>query len=90
MAMSSEKIQEILTAHAETERRKRLLREAAEDMAEALRPFAHFVEMLEQQPLRPLGETIYRIHFGTKWEADIKRSDLVRARDVLRKAGVLP
>lgn len=57
----------------------------AERLEEALAPFAHFADQYERAPLRGAADTLYGIHTGTEFEAELKLSDCRAARDLLKR-----
>lgn len=59
--------------------------EVIAEAVEALRPFADFAAKFNAKPLRGIDDTLYAIHTGTQWEAEIRLSDLFRARAILPK-----
>lgn len=65
-----------------SEKRKKQAKEFkrhADALAEALEPFAHFIEQWNKKPLGFDVDDIYSIHSGTEWEASITISNLQRA-----------
>jgi hypothetical protein len=59
------------------------LRSALALAREALGPFAKFVERFDAMPIRKQDDVLYGIHTGTEWEAEIRLSDLRKARALL-------
>ena len=56
-------------------------------LVEAMEPFAKFLRAVEAKPLRGADpETIYAIHTGTEWEAELKWQHLRNARAALSAA----
>jgi len=51
----------------------------------ALQPFAYFAEQYDRQPLRGVADTLYGIHTGTEFEAELTLTACRAARDVLKK-----
>jgi hypothetical protein len=49
----------------------------------ALTPFASFIHKYDEKKMRGLDDTIYQIHAGTPWEAELKASDCRRASKAL-------
>ena len=52
-------------------------------LREALGPFAMFAEKWDAKPMYRLHNVLYRIHFGTEWQAELRLSDMRRARQAL-------
>ena len=64
------------------EENARLLEENTR-LREALGPFAMFAEKWDAKPMYRLHNVLYRIHFGTEWQAELRLSDMRRARQAL-------
>lgn len=60
------------------------------EIAEALRPFAHFWRQWSLMPMRSMDDVIYAIHTGSQYEAEIRRSDCERASEVLEALSTPP
>lgn len=69
--------------------RERRLLTVTREMAEALRPFAHFWQQWERSPIGKLGDEFYGIHVGTAHEAVLSRSDCRRAAEALATFSLL-
>ena len=52
-----------------------------DELLAALKPFAEFKRQWNRKPIRQ-DNTIYAIHIGTEWEAELTHADLQRALDV--------
>lgn len=51
-----------------------------EELISALTPFAQFARQFERMPLNQVRGTLYGIHCGTQYEAEITLDDCRRAR----------
>lgn len=54
-------------------------------LAAALSPFATFATKFDEKPIRRIGDAVYGIHLGTKWEAVLRISDCRKARIALKE-----